>query len=635
MGQQLYFDNYNAAADIVVLAVCIVVSILIATSFMTRTKTFRLFLTMLIYLFFAALSDMVMHDYYTYITDGNYTVIYVIRIIYHFLLLSLFLLYIVYLVAILDLDKKNGRPIMIASTSVYSLAVIADIVLTVKGLSFRLNSDGSAVSGLNILLPGYIAFILIIGFVLIRHKDRLYSKTIMGMIGTIAVSILILLNQGRHGQTSLTVATFLFPTLGLLYLFHSNPYNIGTGTISASALRDAINYNYVHKRDFYYVSLLLPDFASEGKAIPKDLQGAIRQFPARHFRKSALFQISNGYLFMMVPEKNNPDSEDKVREDVRAFLKEYRKFHYNYKLVIGKSVDVISKRNEYLNFLAGIMRKMRINSVHLVDSSDINDFNASEAVLAELEDIHAKHDLDDPRVLAYCQPVFNIKTGKYDTAEALMRLNFPGLGMVYPDLFIPLAEEFGYIHMLTEIILRKTCIAIKSMIGEGYEVSRISVNVSMHELRDADFTKDIEDIISSSGVPDGKIAIEITESQTDSDFLIVKSMMEELKGIGINFYLDDFGTGYSNMDRIMKLPFDIIKFDKSLVLATENDRRSEEIVGRLAGMFADLNYSVLYEGVENDNDEERCINMSASYLQGYIYSRPVPIEELKKFFSKV
>ena len=76
------------------------------------------------------------------------------------------------------------------------------------------------------------------------------------------------------------------------------------------------------------------------------------------------------------------------------------------------------------------------------------------------------------------------------------------------------------------------------------------------------------------------------------------------------------------------------KFDRSLVIASQADKRSEEIVRKLAGMFAELHYSVLYEGIENEEDEKRCINMYASYLQGYKYSRPIPIELLRMFFSK-
>ena len=84
----------------------------------------------------------------------------------------------------------------------------------------------------------------------------------------------------------------------------------------------------------------------------------------------------------------------------------------------------------------------------------------------------------------------------------------------------------------------------------------------------------------------------------------------------------------------MELPFDIIKFDRSLVLASNNDTKSEKMVDGLANMFADMNYSVLYEGVEDDNDEKRCITMSASYLQGFKYSRPEPIVRMTDYLSR-
>ena len=84
----------------------------------------------------------------------------------------------------------------------------------------------------------------------------------------------------------------------------------------------------------------------------------------------------------------------------------------------------------------------------------------------------------------------------------------------------------------------------------------------------------------------------------------------------------------------MELPFDIIKFDRSLVTACGTNPKSEQMVGSLAAMFDDMNYSVLYEGVENELDEKRCIEMSAKYLQGYKYSRPIPIERLTEFFEK-
>ena len=91
--------------------------------------------------------------------------------------------------------------------------------------------------------------------------------------------------------------------------------------------------------------------------------------------------------------------------------------------------------------------------------------------------------------------------------------------------------------------------------------------------------------------------------------------------------MDDFGTGYSSLERILQLPFDIIKFDRTMVIASRTDSKSSTIVKSMAQLFADLNYSILFEGIEDKEDEKRCCSMSASYLQGYLYSKPVRIED--------
>ena len=160
------------------------------------------------------------------------------------------------------------------------------------------------------------------------------------------------------------------------------------------------------------------------------------------------------------------------------------------------------------------------------------------------------------------------------------------------------------------------------------------MNVSALELKDVHFCEDITGIIDRNGIDGDKIAIELTESNSDSEFELIKNKISQLRKKGIKFYLDDFGTGYSNMERIMELPFDIIKFDRSMVIASSASERSHQIVFNLARMLSDLNYSVLYEGVEKDSDEQLCRDMSASYLQGYKYSRPVPIENLTEYLQK-
>ncbi|MBP3270894.1 MAG: EAL domain-containing protein, partial [Ruminococcus sp.] len=198
----------------------------------------------------------------------------------------------------------------------------------------------------------------------------------------------------------------------------------------------------------------------------------------------------------------------------------------------------------------------------------------------------------------------------------------------------PLAEQYGLIHPLSMIILNKTCRAIKELNENGCGMKRISVNISSLDLHCDSFCKEVRDIITENGIPYGMIAVEITESRYDKDFDLMKRRILELQRMGIKLYLDDFGTGYSNFERIMELPFDIIKFDRSMLIESTKNHTSEYMVSTFADMFNKLGYSVLFEGVENETDEESCIRMKAGYLQGYKYSRPIPSSQLISFLEE-
>lgn len=634
MGAQLYFDNYSPVGDLTVVATCLVIVILLATSYVNKTRAFAIYVNIVSYLTLAALCDVIYHTLYTHVTDGNYGVVYVLRVVYHALLFSNLLLYVVYVVELQRLEKDKKAPVMLLATLTYLTVIVTDIITSVTGTGFKLDETGTAVSGQNIFLYGYLAFMAILGFLMIAYRKRLFMRVMMGFYGTAMISFLILFQQGRHGQSSYTVVSFLFPTLAMLYLIHSTPYDVEIGSLSIQALEDTVRYHYKRGHDLVFMSLFLPELESEGRRFSKNLQEAIRRFSAEYFKDATLFQVSNGHVILFARLSKNPDYQEKERRMLEAFQPEYERFRYDYKIVRGTTIDEISQRNAYVSFIKSIHLKMKINSVHEVEAGDVEKFEEYEYILSELNDVTKKQDPFDPRVLVYCQPVYNLRTKTYDTAEALMRLKLPKLGLVTPDKFIQLAEESGNIHSLTKVLLRKTCTEIGALLADGFEVNRVSVNVSVIEMREEGFSNEVSEIIRECGIPQEKIAIEITESQSENDFYTLKNRIGELKDKGIKFYLDDFGTGYSNMERILELPFDIIKFDRALVLACNASERSEKMVGSLANMFSELDYFVLYEGVETDGDERMCEDMYATYLQGYKYSKPVPIKELRNFFSK-
>ena len=628
------FENYTRAGDVASIAVCLVIVILLTTSYVSRTRSFHIYMNIIFSIVAAALINIFYHELLTKNDPGLYTVIYIFRILYELFLFDVFFLFVLYTTEVSGMEHRKARAAAVVSSLLLVLIVVADIVMTVRGVGFQIAEDGTLHSRTNLFMIGYVLYVALLAVLMRRAQRFLYKRVMYGFYGTMAVSVLLRFGQLGLNQSSLTTMTFVFPAIAMLYIMHSNPYNVTLGTVDVRAMEDMVRIMYARKAPFLFLSVFLPDYGEEGKELPEELRAEIRGFADTYFNGGVMFQTGNGELVLLAPERRNQNAEQRIQNALAAFETYYKRFRVPYKLIVGESVDEISRKNEYVSLIRSVWREMPENTMHRMGPDDIARFNRSEYILRQLADIYSKKDMEDPRVLAFCQPVFNLRSGRFDTAEALMRLKLEETGLVFPDQFIPLAESHGYIHVLTEIILNKTCREIRRLTEEGFQINRISVNVSVLELKDDAFCGDISQIIGCNSVSGEKIAIELTESHSDEDFILMKEKIEELRRQGIQFYLDDFGTGYSNMERIMELPFDIIKFDRSLVIASGTGERPGKIVENLAHMFRDMEYSVLYEGVEDETDEERCREMSASYLQGYKYSRPVPIEKLRDFLQR-
>lgn len=630
----IYYENYSPVGDVLVISICLVFVVLMCVAYNVKTRNYRIFQCMIASLVLACISDLVFHIMLNSLDTVPHYLIYIFRFFYHFGLFVNLFLYVVYVMEPLQLDLKIKKGYKILSLLILVAMAIHEILGVVFRFGLYIDENKHIREGINIFPLGYAILVAVIIFLLLSYRGRMVRPILYGIIGTFMVSFLNMLIQGSHGQMSFTTACFLFPLVPLLYLIHSNPYNIEIGAVNVNAFEDMISYINRRGEERVLMSLYLNEFEGTGKKYPKEIHDTIRKFTRDYFRGAVLFQLSNGRMVLTANPKKNPNYRESGQRMLDQFYKEYPRFRLDFKIAFLKTYPDVNANHDYLRLFRFIEKRMNINSVCIVGEKEIEAFRNSNYVLAQLEDICKKNNLNDERVEVYCQPVLNILTGKYDTAEALMRLRLPETGIVFPDVFIPIAEEQGYIHTLSLIILHKTCMRIKKMLNSGYNVQRISVNFSVSEFHNESFASDVSQVISQTGIPMEKIAIEITESQNEAEFQSVKEIINELRGDGIKFYLDDFGTGYSNFERIMELPFDIIKFDRSLVIACASDEKSEKMVTHMAQMFSAMDYSVLYEGVETDQDEEKCIRMSAKYLQGYKYSKPIPIEQLTEWFEQ-
>ena len=628
---QPYIPGYSYVGDIVVIALCIVVLILLRQTFLRRNSRFRILLALLLLLCGSAYCSMMFHS--TLETGGQHLYIYLYRAGHYVLLTVVLDLYIQYLREPLWVPTNINRQYLYLSIGSLAAIIGADIFLYKSRLGFYIDNEGLAHSGFNLFIILYLLFTVSIFFMIIKHRSRIIRHIFYGLISVNIVSIILLSIQGFFNNVSFTTVAFMLPAICIIFMFHPNPYDIDTGAVSGSYLNSELEDCLSKGRDLLLMRCTMKDFSSNIRQSPA-LRLEYHKFFRQNVKRGVLYHISEDTVLLSLRKQHNVDYDKLVARMIYDFSQKYAQFNMDYKILIMETSTEVISHEDYAKILDFVDEKMSFNETHRVTSEDILEFYDSCYILSQLEDIAAQRNPNDERVVVYCQPVFNIETGKCDTAEALMRLELPKTGIVYPDQFIHIAEQNNIIHWLSMVMLSKTCAAISDFLDDGLPIKRISVNFSVLDIRYDSFCTEVKSIIDRNEIPYDKIAVEITESRSDADFNVMKQRVLQLRKLGIKFYLDDFGTGYSNFERIMEIPFDIIKFDRSLLIESKKDRDCYFMVSTFASMFDKLHYSVLFEGVEDEGDVAHCCKMKVKYLQGFNYSKPIPIEKLRKFLME-
>ncbi|MBU0632829.1 EAL domain-containing protein [bacterium] len=238
----------------------------------------------------------------------------------------------------------------------------------------------------------------------------------------------------------------------------------------------------------------------------------------------------------------------------------------------------------------------------------------------------------DEFLLLY-QPKISIKTGKIIGAEALIRWNSATLGFVRPDQFIGVAEDT---HMIIEIgkwVLDQACKDFVQLKSEGYKLGQVSVNISAVQLKFSDLLETLQDVIKSTGIETRELELEVTESYIASNELKAIETLGKFRKLGIELAIDDFGTGYSSMSYLQKLPITRLKIDKAFVDDLPHSNESEAIVKAILALASTFGLKVTIEGVENCEQLDFFKGKYCDDIQGYVYSKPLPLDELKVFIK--
>ncbi len=227
----------------------------------------------------------------------------------------------------------------------------------------------------------------------------------------------------------------------------------------------------------------------------------------------------------------------------------------------------------------------------------------------------------------------NLSDDKIRGIEALARLKDETLGVISPIEFIQIAEYTGLIIPLGNWILKNACMQGKAWLDAGYQIGKLSVNISAHQLFKVGLYDDVKDILTQTGFPVERLELEITESvlfNASSDSL---EILKNLKSLGLKIALDDFGTGYSSLNYLTVMPIDTLKIDKSFVDKAYENERETQVIKSIIELAHNLNLHVVAEGVETLNQKEMLKQMDCNSIQGYYFARPMSASDVTRLLE--
>ncbi len=244
--------------------------------------------------------------------------------------------------------------------------------------------------------------------------------------------------------------------------------------------------------------------------------------------------------------------------------------------------------------------------------------------------IHLDDAIKNNEIKVYYQPIYDARTGKIVSAEALVRWISPDKGVILPGKFIPALEESGHISKLDAYIHQ----SVKAFLEERYKnnkpVVRVAINLSRMDLMDDDIMRLISEDIKKSELPNSMISYEVTESAYASVSEVGIDFLLKLHDSGVTLLVDDFGSGVSSFSTIRDYDFDIIKLDMGFIQKIGNNKKNNNIVISLIELAHRLDMKVVAEGVETEEQADFLRTYNCDYIQGYYFSKPLPQEEFEK-----
>ena len=297
-------------------------------------------------------------------------------------------------------------------------------------------------------------------------------------------------------------------------------------------------------------------------------------------------------------------------------------------IVHGQKLGTSGLMLEYAEYLESLSMQNGMIEVIQDDQQTMDGFLYNKKVEQYLHTAIAQ-DLFE----VYYQPVYSTEKNDFVTLEALSRLHHPELGWIAPDVFIQIAEKNHMIEQITDLQFKRVCMFINEHRDLMKKLFNIKVNLSSLDLMRSDCSSHFIRMMDDMDIHHDWIQFEITETVATEYNAGLGMVIDGFMAAGVRLCLDDFGSGYANLNTVMRLPFSAIKIDRTLLFDICNDKKRAMFYQSIVETFHRMGYSIVSEGVETEEEMSLLSSWGADMIQGYYFSRPLPVEELLKLLN--
>ena len=297
-------------------------------------------------------------------------------------------------------------------------------------------------------------------------------------------------------------------------------------------------------------------------------------------------------------------------------------------IVHGQKLGTSGLMLEYAEYLESLSMQNGVIEVIQDDQQTMDGFLYNKKVEQYLHTAIAQ-DLFE----VYYQPVYSTEKNDFVTLEALSRLHHPELGWIAPDVFIQIAEKNHMIEQITDLQFKRVCMFINEHRDLMKKLFNIKVNLSSLDLMRSDCSSHFIRMMDDMDIHHDWIQFEITETVATEYNAGLGMVVDGFMAAGVRLCLDDFGSGYANLNTVMRLPFSAIKIDRTLLFDICNDKKRAMFYQSIVETFHRMGYSIVSEGVETEEEMSLLSSWGVDMIQGYYFSRPLPVDELLKLLN--